>query len=62
MTKKRARLLALLLVLAAVLFVCYALQNSQAGFPWGNGVTYTLYGVYAAAIAVLLVAPFKRRK
>ena len=61
MTKKRARLLGLLLLLAAVLFVLYALQNPQAGFPWGNGVTYTLYGV-CAAVLVLLIAPFKRRK
>lgn len=62
MTKKRSRLLGGILLLAGVLFVLYALQNPQASFPWSNAVTYSLYGLYAAVILVLLAAPFKRRK
>lgn len=62
MTKKRSRLLGGVLLLAGVFFVLYALQNPQASFPWSNAVTYSLYGLYAAVILVLLAAPFKRRK
>ena len=34
--------------------------HPEAGFPWSNTVTYTLYAVYLLAAVVLLLAPFKR--
>lgn len=58
MRKKAARTAALIMLLAAVAFVVFALNNPQAGFPWSNTVSYTIYGAYAAVMLVLFLAPF----
>ena len=47
---------------AAVLFSLYALNHPEASFPWGNAITYTLYGVYLLVMVVLAVAPFERKR
>lgn len=60
MTKKASRVLAVLLLLLALGFTGYALCHPEAAFPWSNGVTYGLYALYAAVIAVLFIAPFKK--
>lgn len=62
MTKKRSRMIAVIMLVIAVIFVFIAFQNPQASFPWSNTVTYILYGLYAVAVLVLLIAPFKRVK
>jgi hypothetical protein len=36
-------------------FVVYALNNPQAGFPWSNGITYTIYLVYIGIMIGLFV-------
>ena len=61
MKRKTARVLGLIMLAAAVVFVGYALGHPEASFPWGTGVTYTLYAVYGAAMLALLLAPFGRR-
>lgn len=62
MTKKLSRIIAVIMLIIAVLFIIVALNNPQAGFPWSNTVTYTIYEIYAAVVAALLVAPFKKTK
>lgn len=55
------RLAAILMVLAAVLFLLFALTNPQASFPWSNTVTYILYAVYLIVMAVLFGLSFQKK-
>ncbi len=59
MKKKTSRLIALVMLIAAVAFFVYALGHPEASFPWGSGATYTLYGTYALLMLLLFAAPFK---
>lgn len=59
MKKKTSRLIALVMLIAAVVFFVYALGHPEASFPWGSGATYTLYGAYALLMLLLFAAPFK---
>ena len=61
MTQKRSRIVALVMLAAAAVFVAYALGHPEGAFPWSNTVTYTLYGLYLIVALVLLWAPFKRK-
>lgn len=62
MTKKAMRITAAVMTAAAVCFIVYALSHPGASFPWSNGLTFALYGVYAAAVTVLFIAPGGRKK
>ncbi len=55
------RLAAILMALAAVLFLLFALTNPQASFPWSNTVTYILYAVYLIVMAVLFGLSFQKK-
>ncbi len=48
MTKKFSRIIAVIMLVIAVIFIGIALNNSQASFPWSNTITYTNVGVKAA--------------
>ena len=60
--KKVSRILASVLLAAAAVFVLYALQHPEAGWPWSNTVTRILYGLYALAVIFLFIAPFGKKK
>ncbi|MEZ3445021.1 MAG: hypothetical protein K1W30_07810 [Lachnospiraceae bacterium] len=62
MTKKHSRMIAALMLVIAVVFISIALSNPQAGFPWSNIITHTLYGIYLIIMIVLFAAPFKKAK
>lgn len=62
MTKKYSRMIAVMMLVIAAIFIGIALNNPQAGFPWSNIITYTLYGIYMIIMIVLFVAPFKNAK
>ncbi|WNX86057.1 hypothetical protein RWV98_07235 [Agathobaculum sp. NTUH-O15-33] len=62
MTKKHARIIAVMMLLIAVIFIFFAFHNPQASFPWSNTITYMLYGIYVILMTVLFIAPFKRTK
>lgn len=62
MTKKISRIIATIMLIIAVVFLLFALNNPQSGFPWSNTITYALYGLYAIAVVVLFIAPFKKTK
>ena len=59
MIRKISRTTALLMLIIAIAFIVFALSNPQAGFSWNNSITYTIYGVYAALMLVLFIAPFR---
>lgn len=61
MTKKKSRIIAMIMLVAAAVFVLYALNHPEGSFPWSNAITYTLYGVYLLVMLVMAAAPFKRK-
>ena len=46
MIKKYSRIIAVIMLVIAIVFIFIALNNPQASFPWSNEITYILYGVY----------------
>ncbi len=61
MTKKTLRIIAAVMLVIAAAFIVFALTHPNAAFPWSNTVSYILYGVYAAIMIVLFIAPVKKR-
>ena len=55
MTKKYSRIIAVIMLVIAIVFIFIALNNPQASFPWSNTITYFIYAVYIL-IMVLLFA------
>lgn len=62
MSKKVSREIAGFMLSLAVVFFVYALRHPEMSFPWGNWLTYLIYGVYLAVTAVLFAAPQSRRR
>ena len=62
MAKKYSRIIAVIMLVIAIVFIFIALNNPQASFPWSHEITYILYGVYVCLMIVLFIAPFKRKK
>ena len=60
MTKKISRIIGSIMLVIAIAFVVFALNHPEMSFPWSNTITWVLYGVYAIATVVLLIAPTKK--
>ncbi len=60
--KKISRVIAGVMLAAAVCFVWFAMNHPELSWSWGNSVSYILYGIYAVAVVVLLIAPFPEKK
>jgi len=50
------------MLIAAVIFLVYAVTHPTASFPWSNAITYALYAVYILVMLVLFVASRKKGK
>ena len=51
------------LVVAAFLFVLYAMQHPESSFPWPNSITYAGYAVYICiTISFFLASAGMKRK
>jgi len=61
MNKKISRIIGLVMVVIAIVFVVFALNHPEMSFPWSNTVTWVLYGLYTIVTAVLLIAPTKKK-
>ena len=59
--KKISRIIGLVMVVIAIVFVIFALNHPEMSFPWSNTITWALYGLYAIVTAALLVAPTKKK-
>ena len=59
MKKKTSRIIAFTMLIFAIIFVAYALNNPQASFPWGNNASYSLFVVYFGLMEFFFIAPFK---
>lgn len=60
--KKMFRSIAWVMLIAAVIFLVYAVTHPTASFPWSNTITYALYAVYILVMLVLFVASRKKGK
>lgn len=45
----------IVMVIAAISFVIFALNNPQGSFLWSNTITYGVYIIYAIATIFLLI-------
>ena len=61
MNKKISRIIGLVMVVIAIIFVVFALNHPEMSFPWDNTITWVLYGLYIIVTAILLVAPTKKK-
>ena len=60
--KKACRIIAFILLALAVGFIGYALGHPEASWPWGSGVSYTIYSVYLGVMVLLFIAPFQKKR
>ena len=60
--RKILRSIAWVMLIAAVIFLVYAVTHPTASFPWSNTITYALYAVYILVMLVLFVASRKKGK
>ena len=55
--KKICYILGSVLCLIAVAFLCVALTHPELSFPWGNGVSYTIYALYPVITVFVFCLP-----
>ena len=57
MKKSTSRIIGLLMLIIAVIFIMFALNHPEMSFPWNNTITWLLYGLYFLVTVVLFIAP-----
>ena len=57
MKKSISRIIGLIMLIIAIVFIMFALNHPEKSFPWSNTITWLLYGVYSLVTVVLLIAP-----
>ena len=60
MRKRIIRMLGILMLIVAFVFVIFALWHPERSFPWSNTVTWTLYGCYVLCALFFLLVPMKQ--
>lgn len=61
MNKKISRIIGIIMLAAAIIFLIFALNHPQMSFPFSIAVTYVIYAVYAVLMIIMLIAPFKNK-
>lgn len=56
--KKKSRIIALIMLIAAVVFFVFSITHPTSSFPWSNTITYFIYAVYILIMVVLFVGDF----
>ena len=55
MTKiKNTKIIDIIMLIVACLFIIYAFNHPEASFPWSNQMTDILYGCYLLVMVILL--------
>ena len=57
MKKSISRIIGLIMLIIAIVFIMFALNHPEMSFPWNNTITWLLYGLYVLVTVVLLIAP-----
>ena len=55
--RSQRRIIGLIMLIIAIVFIMFALNHPEKSFPWSNTITWLLYGVYFLVTVVLLIAP-----
>lgn len=55
------RIMGLVMILGAIIFLVFALNHPEMSFPWSNTVTWSIYGIYAVVTVILLIVSVKKR-
>ena len=59
MRKKISRIIAVMMLIFAVIFIVYALNHPEASFTWDNSITYAIYVLYGIIMMFMFIAPFR---
>ncbi|MCI7443669.1 MAG: hypothetical protein MSA89_11420 [Clostridium sp.] len=59
MNKKISKIIGMIMLVVAIIFLVFALNNPQASWNWNNTITYTLYIIYLVVMIFLLISPLK---
>ena len=46
MKKRISRIIGVIMLIVAIVFIMFALNHPEKSFPWSNTITWLLYGVY----------------
>ena len=57
MKKSISRIIGVIMLIVAIVFIVFALNYPEKSFPWNNTITWLLYGIYFLVTVVLLIAP-----
>ena len=57
MKRVYSRIIGVIMLIVAIVFIMFALNHPEKSFPWSNTITWLLYGVYFLVTVVLLIAP-----
>lgn len=57
MNKSISRIIGVIMLIVAFVFIMFALNHPEMSFPWNNTITWLLYGLYVLVTVVLLIAP-----
>ena len=57
MKKSISRIIGVIMLIVAIVFIVFALNHPEKSFPWNNTITWVLYGIYFLVTVVLLIAP-----
>ena len=57
MKKSISRIIGVIMLIIAIVFIMFALNHPEKSFPWSNAITWLLYSVYFLVTVVLLIAP-----
>ena len=61
MKKRISRIIGVIMLIVAIVFIMFALNHPEKSFPWSNTITWLLYGIYFLVTIVLLIAPKMKR-
>ena len=57
MNKSISRIIGVIMLIVAIVFIVLALNHPEKSFPWNNTITWLLYGLYVLVTVMLLIAP-----
>ena len=57
MKKSISRIIGVIMLIVAIVFIVFALNHPEKSFPWNNTITWLLYGIYFLVTVMLLIAP-----
>ena len=55
MKKSISRIIGVIMLIVAIVFIMFALNHPEKSFPWNNTITWLLYGVYFLVAVVLVL-------